>query len=129
MSKGYTPADWYWIVNGDTTRAYSSAAGDFVPSGNAAFLAWRADGTEPTRIDSLASLGQVLAEHQLRPTQPQALDAYNDLLATQLTTEARFRILFNHENRLRAIERALSLNGSPANLTPAQAKAAVKALL
>jgi hypothetical protein len=50
-------------------------------------------------------------------------------VAGGLVVVASFKIAFNHENRLRAIERALSLNGSPAALTPAQAHAAVKALV
>lgn len=127
--KEYTPQNWYWIVAGDETRAFSSASGGYVPSDNAVFVAWKSDGTLPTRIDTEANLGEVLAPYRLRPLSNGVLDGYLDKQAGDLVDAVQFKIIYNHENRLRACERALGLNGNPANLTPAQARAAVKVLL
>ena len=121
--------NWYWIVNSDETRVYSSAAGDYVPASNPTYVAWKAGGETPTRITSETELGGVLVAPRMRPTSVGVLDAYLDKQSSDLIDATQFKILFNHENRLRAIERALSLNGSPPNLTAGQARAAVKALL
>lgn len=125
----FTPRDWYWIVGESTTQVYSSKTGDFVPVANAQYQAWLAQGKLPTKIDTEANLGEVLAAYALRPIAANVLDGYKDKQATEIVAAVIFKILFNHENRLRAIERNLGLNGSPPDLTPAQAKAAVKALM
>ena len=128
----FNAADWYWAVGGSTTQVYSSATGSYVPVTDPTYVAWKAVSGHATRtIDSEASLGSVLAPYLRRPTSaaPNVLDAYQDTQAGTIITQAIFKILFNHENRIRAAERALALNGSPANLTPAQARNAVKALL
>ncbi len=125
----YTPSNWYWIVAGSTTQVYSSAVGNFVAITDPTFLAWLASGHAPTNIDTEANLGQVLAGQLLRPVPANVLDGYKDSLAANIVTQVIFKILFNHENRLRACERALALNGSPPDLTANQAKAAVKALM
>lgn len=128
MSKVYTPANWYWIVAGSSTQVYSSAVSDYVPVGNASYVAWLVVNA-PTPIDTEANLGGVLATYLLRPIPPNVLDGYRDAIAAQTIAMSVFKVLFNHENRLRAIERNLNLNGSPADLTAGQAKAAVKALM
>lgn len=56
MPLPYTPADWFWIVGGDKSRAWSSAAAAFVPS-------WDAQRT--TRIPSLVDLDGVLRQNAL----------------------------------------------------------------
>jgi len=122
-------SDMYWAVAGSTTQVYSSKVGDFVPVADATYQAWLAKGNMTQKIDTEANLGEVLAPYLLRPTAANVLDGYKDKQATDITTAVIFKILFNHENRLRACERALGLNGSPADLTPGQAKAAVKALM
>jgi hypothetical protein len=127
--KPFNVRNWYWIVAGDESRVCSSAAGDYVLPTNAAYVAWRADGTLPTRIVNEAELGEVLAQYRLRPTHAAVLDGYLERQAMDVIDAVHFKIMFNHENRIRAIERTLLLNGSPPNLTPAQARAAVKALL
>lgn len=123
--------NWYWIVAGDESRLYSSATGDYVLPNNAALLAWRAAEPDniPSRILNETELGEVLAPVRLRPLAAGVLNAYLDKQAGDLVDAVQFKIIFNHENRIRAIERALNLNGSPPNLTPAQARAAVKVLL
>lgn len=125
----YSPRDWYWIVADDETQVFSSRVGDFVPISNADYVAWRTDGSRPTRIASVAELGDVLGQARVRPVHAGVLDAYLDQQAGTVIDLVQFKIIFNHENRMRAIERALGLNGNPANLTPAQARNAVKVLL
>jgi len=127
--KLYDPANWYWTVATNPTQVFSSVSGNYVPITDPTFVAWHADGTIPTAIDTEANLGAVLASAQLRPVATNVLDGYTTSLAASIITHAVFKILFNHENRLRTIERQLVLNGSPPNLTAAQALAAVKALM
>ncbi len=129
MPQHYNPYNWYWIVAGSTTQVYSSAAGDYVPVADATYQTWLTAGNVPNTIDTEANLGDVLAPYLLRPTAANVLDGYKTRLAADVVTQVIFKILFNHENRLRACERALSLNGSPPDLTANQAKAAVKALM
>ena len=52
----YNPSDWFWIVGGDETRAWSSAAGAYV-------TVWDAERT--TRIASGEELSEVLRPHGL----------------------------------------------------------------
>lgn len=129
----FNPLDWYWIVGGDQTQVYSSARGIFVPVADPTYVAWLAiPGTPPnvaTKIDTAANLGQVLAAALARPTDAGVLDGYTTTQATTIVGHVGFKIAFNHENRIRACERALALNGSPANLTAGQAIAIVKALM
>lgn len=127
--KIFDPKNWYWYVAGDQTKVYSSSAGDYVALNDPAFIAWSSDGSTPTSIDTEASLGDVLAPHQLRPVPAAVLDSYKGSQSTTILSHVGFKILFNHENRLRAIERALNLNGSPANITAQQAFNVVKGLM
>lgn len=120
--KSYDPKNWYWYVAGDETRAFSSASGDYVPAGDATFQAWLKDGGLPTRILNEAELGEVLAPYSLRPMNAGVLDAYKDSQAVKLTIEIAAKVLFNHENRLRALE-----GKAPANA--AQFKTALKGLM
>lgn len=127
--KFYNAKDWYWFVGGNLSKVFSSKTGDYVLVNDPAYLSWASDGTIPTRILTETELGEVLATQQVRPTQSGVLDGYTSSLADGQIAATGFKIMFNHENRIRAIERALGLNGSPPNLTPAQAKNAVKALM
>lgn len=52
----FTPRDWFWIVGGDTSRAWSSAAGAYVET-------WDADRLTP--IASEAELADVLRGYGL----------------------------------------------------------------
>ncbi len=127
--KFYDPKDWYWFVAGDLSKVFSSKTGDYVVVSNPTFVAWASDGTTPTSILNEAELGEVLAPYLMRPSNANVLDGYLTTQADVIIVTTMFKIMFNHENRLRAIERALNLNGSPPNLTPAQARNAVKALM
>jgi hypothetical protein len=103
IPKPFRPRNWYWIVNGSTTQVYSSAVGNYVPVDNAAYVAWLADDHVATRIDTEASLGEVLATHSLRPAPAAILDGYTEAQAVKLTIETVAKILFNHENRIRTL--------------------------
>ena len=120
--KTYNALDWYWAVAGDTTKVFSSKAGDYVPATDATYVAWTADGTVPTVIDTEANLGAVLAPHLIRPTNASVLDGYTSSQADNVLTHLLFKIAFNHENRIRALEGKVAV-------TPAQARATVKALM
>lgn len=122
MSDAYNPSDWYWIVAGSTTSVFSSAAGNYVPVSNAAYQGWISRGNLPSNIASEAELGEVLAPSQVRPVAAGVLDGYKDSQATKLTIEIVAKVLFNHENRLRALE------GKQA-ATAAQFKSALKDLM
>jgi len=58
MPRNYDPADWYWIVAGDESRWYSSAAAAYVAP-DQAFLD---GGNRPTRIANEDELWDVLAD-------------------------------------------------------------------
>lgn len=118
----YNPSNWYWIVAGSDTQVFSSASGDYVLVSDASYQAWLASGNAPTRIASEAELGEVLAPYQIRPAAAGVLDAYKDSQATKLTVEIVAKVLFNHENRIRALE------GKQA-VTAAQFKSALKGLM
>lgn len=118
----FTPNNWYWIVAGSITQVYSSVVGDYVPVTNATYQAWLAAGNTPTKIDTEANLGDALAQRLMRPVAVNVLDGYKQSLANNITAQVIFKILFNHENRIRTLE-------GQAQITPAQAVAAVKALM
>ena len=120
--KTYNPQNWYWFVGGDQTKAFPSASGDYVLSADATLVAWLADGTRPTNIDTEANLGSVLAQYLQRPANALVLGGYTDFHAQGIVGQAFFKVLFNHENRIRALE-------AKAPLTAAQARAAIKALM
>lgn len=118
----YTPHNWYWIVAGDETRAYSSASGDYVPVSDETYQAWLASGNAATRIANEDELAEVLAPYQIRPAAATVLDKYKDAHARRLTIEIVAKVLFNHENRIRALE------GRQA-VTPQQFRNALKELM
>lgn len=120
--KPYNPLNWYWVVNNSTTEVFSSAAGDYVPVDDPTYVAWKADGTVPTRIASEAELGEVLAPYNIRPVTPAVLDAYKDTLARRLTIEVVAKVLLNLTNEIRV------LKGQP-KITAAQFRAYVKGLM
>lgn len=116
--------DWYWIVGGDATKVYSSKVGDYVPSTDPTFVAWQdnnGDPTPPTVIDSEINLGIVLATAQARPQVAGVLDGYTSQLADDAVKIVCFKIEFNHENRIRALE------GRP-TISVQQFRNAIKAL-
>jgi len=96
-------ARWYWAVSGMPTQVYSSAAGDYVPLADPTYTAWLAVGNNPLPIDSEAALGQVLAQYSLRPVNANVLAAYQTATANGVNA-AIFKVLFNHENRIRVLE-------------------------
>lgn len=108
--KIYNPKDWYWIVGGDATKAYSSALGDYVSAGDVAFAAWKQDGTLPTNIDTEANLGEVLAAYSIRPVHAGVLDGYTESHSRKLTVEVVAKILLWCVNEIRALKGQPALN-------------------
>jgi hypothetical protein len=125
----YDPANWYYLVGSDQSQVFATARAIYVPLSDPAYVAWLAQNNQPSPIADAATLGGLLATLLIRPSDPAILDGYQNQQAARIITRAQFKIMFNHENRIRAIERALNLNGSPLNLTQGQAIAAVKALM
>lgn len=112
---------------------YSSSVGDYVLVTNPTYQAWLAArapfGIGATPIGSEVDLGTYLSDYGLRPVNASVLDAYKAAQANGVVDAIQFKVIFNHENRVRAVERQLGLNGSPSDLTLAQARNAVKALM
>lgn len=81
MSDIFTPLDWFWIVGGDESRAWSSAAGAYVTE-------WDAQRT--TRILNEAELGDVLRPYGLAVPSPTQQD-HADALEQHLDTVAQSR--------------------------------------
>lgn len=124
--KDFNPRDWYWIVAGDETRAFSSAARAYVNANNATFTAWKADGTLPTRIASEAELWDHLARNvpQIAELIPSALDVLKDRVLDQMNGNVAgllFKALYNIDSRLRVLE-------SRPSITQAQFRNGLKAL-
>lgn len=105
--KIYNPANWYWIVGGNETQVFSSAAGDYVPADDPAYLAWKADGTEPSRILNDIELGEVMANARVRPKRAAVLDAFKAQHAKQMTDEVQTKAI------LWCINEILTLKGQP----------------
>jgi hypothetical protein len=61
MTRLFTPENWFWIVAGDDTRYYSSAAQGYVFSDSVVADDFRASGGVPTRISNAQELTDVLA--------------------------------------------------------------------
>lgn len=123
--KSFDPANWYWYVGGDQSKAYSSAAGGYVQSSDAKFQAWVADGTTPTAIDTEFNLGGVLAPYYpdvARPVPSAILDGYQQAQSDDIFGRKLIKYLFVLNNRVRALE------GQPAH-TIAQARAYFKGLM
>jgi hypothetical protein len=121
--KIYNPSNWYWIVGGNEAQAFSSAAGNYVQANDAAFLAWKADGTMPTRIASEAELGEVLADARVRPQRAAVLDAYKGQHAKRMTDEVQTKAL------LWCINEILTLKGQPTLTTGPAIRAFLKDLM
>lgn len=60
MSKPYNPTAWFWIIDGDESQLYSSAAAGFVPPNEQVYLDFVEEGGVPTRIASVDELRDVL---------------------------------------------------------------------
>lgn len=126
--RAYTIEDWYWFVGDDQTRAYHSAATDYVPGDDPAFAAFMDDGNQPSRIDTEFNLGAVLGQlpPELAPTPPGILDGYTAFLAGQAVDDPAW---VNHENRLRVIEAQLGISNEPPLTTKTDATSARAAIL
>lgn len=61
----FAPRDHYWIVGGDESRLWSSAACTYVEANDAGYAVWQAGGRFPTRIASEDELRDVLKPYGL----------------------------------------------------------------
>lgn len=104
MKMLFNAANWYWVVGGSTTQVFSSLAGDYVSAADATYQVWCSGGGVPTRIDTETNLGGVLAGRDVsRPINANVLAGYQVALVAGVNI-AVFKVLFNHENRIRALE-------------------------
>lgn len=101
--KVFNPANWYYIVARSITQVYSTASGDYVPVSDSTYQAWQAAGNSPRTADTEADLGVQLAQYLLRPVNANVLSAWQNALANNVN-QAIFKVLFNHENRIRTLE-------------------------
>lgn len=107
----FTPTDWFWVVGGDESRAWSSAAGAYVTDYPADRL---------TRIDSEASLTDVLRRYGLRGPAPTPID---------VKTEAQRRIYERHPQWKQAnmtVRSVTLVRLGEANWSPAEAAEAAE---
>lgn len=102
--KTYDPKNWYWIVAGNEAQVFSSATGNYVPATDPTYLAWRADGTMPTRILNETELGEVLANARVRPQRAAVLDAYKGQHAKRMTDEVQTKALLWCINEIRTLK-------------------------
>lgn len=115
------PNDWYFVVGADQSQVYYTASGSFVPVTNATYVAWKKNNT-PFLVDSIASLAAILAPNLIRPIDVSVLDAYQDYLASDLSSKIVYKVIFN------LLKRVAVLEGKPAP-TAAQAVAFSKSLM
>jgi hypothetical protein len=104
MSAPHFPKHWYWQVAGDATQVYSSEAGDYVPVANSTYQTWLVDGGHTSVIASELELGEVLAQHQLRPAHAGVLDTYKDAHAGTISLAVIAKVLFALVNEVRVLK-------------------------
>lgn len=122
-SISFNVANWYWVVAGSSTQVYSSAAVAYVPVGDLTYKAWVASGGVATPIAVEQDLMDLLSANGLSlPAGKATSDAGKTALINNQVALVVGKVLFNHENRIRALE------GS-AQITQAQFIAGVKALI
>jgi hypothetical protein len=91
--KLYDIFDWYWIVAGDASRAFSSKGRDYVLASDPTYVDWSADGTVPTPIESEHSLGGVMAaSNLLRPIPAGVFAGYQDALTLRIAQQPDFTL-------------------------------------
>lgn len=119
----YDPSNWYWIVAGGP-QVFSSARAAYFDQTDKNYQAWVAAGNIATNIESESALWDVLSD-----AYPAGIPAGNSTAQDQLKSGlidrcdvVAFKILFNHENRIRALE------GKQA-VTKAQFVTAIKSII
>lgn len=118
----FDPNDWYYKLRSESERVFSSKRGVFVPITDEAFEAWKTLGNSPVPVDSAAEIGAALALFRVRSTEQSVLDGYTEAHAETVIFKLMFKVVFNHENRIRALE-------GKAPVTASQARTAMKALM
>jgi hypothetical protein len=120
----YNPSNWFWKVGSDTNQVFSSAVAGYVSVNDPSYLEFLDKGGVTTEIVSEESLWDVLSDQcpeKLPSANSTAQDTYKNKQLSKMDL-VQFKIAFNHENRIRALE-------GKAAITQAQFQNAVKALL
>lgn len=104
MFTEYDPKNWFWKVGGDETKVFSSSAGDYVGLTDANYLAWTALGNTARAIGTEAELGEVLAQHRVRPTNAGVLDGFKESHAQGLVVEVPAKLLLWIVNEIRVLK-------------------------
>lgn len=101
----FDPTDWYWQIGDDLTRFFSSKTGGYVQPDDPALLAWLANDHRVSQIASETELWDILAERYPDglPNVPEARNKGADFEWNSLPRGAK-KLLFSHENRIRALE-------------------------
>jgi hypothetical protein len=104
MSSLFNPRDWYWVVAGDATQAWSSAASAFVPiddamPGRITRIAALADLDEVLRrmalVSPIVTATDVKAEARRRLIDLMGARDLTDCLVKQINAQARLAALIN----------------------------------
>lgn len=102
--KPYTPRDWYWVVGGDESRAWSSAQKDFVAN-------WPSDQT--TRIANELELYDVLVKAGLRSKAPSRTFSLAEVRSALLLIDAAATGDASDEASLRAVAEDIGFSLPP----------------
>lgn len=111
----YNPSNWYWIVGGDESRVFSSAAGNYVPANDATYQAWLAVNENPTRIETESALGEVLANVRIRPADAASgvIDGFKERHARVMSEEVQTKALLWCINEIRVLKGQAALTTLP----------------
>lgn len=108
MNLFYNVNDWYWIVAASTTQVWSSARRSYVAQNDAQYLAWQQRGGVPARVDTQAELFDIIVKQAPYIAEQVAPNRLRELYLSSMDQDSAssmlFRIAFNHENRIRALE-------------------------
>lgn len=106
MTSPYDPYHWFWVVGSNATQVYSSEAVQYVSVGNSQYVSWLALGNNPSRIGSEQELWDYLNDKApgTTPTAGTSTDAGKSSRVRDQMSEVVGQILFEHENRVRALE-------------------------
>lgn len=107
MPNVFDPSKWYWIVAGDTSQVYSSELAAYVPVSDVTYSGWVAADNHATPIVSEQELWDYLIGRVYNSTPATAHSSSSGLKNKRLNEqliESVYQLLFDHENRIRALE-------------------------
>lgn len=121
----FNPNNWFWIVGGDTSQAWSSAANAFVSATDSRYTSWLAAGGTPTKVASVTvALGVVIIQSGLLDSSDTTMHRIAEAVALgeNTMTSADVVAWVNYRRALRAI-----VDGSDTASTSIPAKPAYPA--